>query len=335
MQKGKIAACACALLAVAAAVCLLVLNRNGAFAFADPAASQGQYLFCYFTGNEPEQERIHFAASEDGYHFTPLNGNRPVIAQTKGTGSVRDPYLFQGQDGAYHILATDMKSADGWNSNHCMISWRSDDLIHWMDETVIDLRAFPQTQSADRVWAPQAVFDPEKGEYLIYWSHHNAEGNDPNTVIWYAYSKDLKTLSTPPAELFRPVNGQDGIDGDIVEKDGVYYLYYKDEAEKCIRYAAADCLTGPYREPEENKVSLSRKHVEGNAIYRISGTETFVMMMDEYTNGSFFLQQTTDLMHFKKLRRRDYSLDFQPRHGSVLPIDEKAYQLLLEAYGTP
>ena len=41
----------------------------------------------------------------------------------------------------------------------------------------------------------------------------------------------------------------------------------------------ADCLTGPYREPEENEVSLSRKHVEGNFIYRIVGTDTFVMMM--------------------------------------------------------
>ena len=43
-----------------------------------------------------------------------------------------------------------------------------------------------------------------------------------------------------------------------------------------------------YREPEENEVSLSRKHVEGNFIYRIVGTDTFVMMMDEYTNGRFF-----------------------------------------------
>ena len=84
----------------------------------------------------------------------------------------------------------------------------------------------------------------------------------------------------------------------------------------------ADCLTGPYREPEENEVSLSRKHVEGNFIYRIVGTDTFVMMMDEYTNGRFFLQQTEDLVHFKKLRRRDYSLDFQPRHGSVLAVGE-------------
>lgn len=71
MKKGKIiAACAGVLLVAAAAGCLLVLHRNGVFEVATPAASsKGGYLFCYFTGNEPEQERIHFAVSKDGYHL--------------------------------------------------------------------------------------------------------------------------------------------------------------------------------------------------------------------------------------------------------------------------
>ena len=30
------------------------------------------YLFAYFVGNAPEQERIYFALSRDGYHFSPL-----------------------------------------------------------------------------------------------------------------------------------------------------------------------------------------------------------------------------------------------------------------------
>ena len=40
------------------------------------------YLFCYFTGNTPAQERVHYAVSEDGYNFRALNGNREVIIQT-------------------------------------------------------------------------------------------------------------------------------------------------------------------------------------------------------------------------------------------------------------
>jgi hypothetical protein len=46
-----------------------------------------KYLFCYFTGNEPENESVHFAVSEDGYNFTALNNNEPVIKQTLGKNS--------------------------------------------------------------------------------------------------------------------------------------------------------------------------------------------------------------------------------------------------------
>ena len=44
-----------------------------------------KYLFCYFTGNEPEKESINFALSEDGYNFTPLNDNNPVLYNEKGS----------------------------------------------------------------------------------------------------------------------------------------------------------------------------------------------------------------------------------------------------------
>lgn len=45
----------------------------------------GKYLFCYFIGNEPEKESINFAVSSDGYNFTPLNGNKAVLFNEKGT----------------------------------------------------------------------------------------------------------------------------------------------------------------------------------------------------------------------------------------------------------
>lgn len=34
------------------------------------------YLFAYFTGNGPGQEQIHFALSQDGFHYKALNDNR-------------------------------------------------------------------------------------------------------------------------------------------------------------------------------------------------------------------------------------------------------------------
>lgn len=48
-------------------------------------STEGAYLFCYFVGNEPEEQTIHFAASTDGYNFDVLNGNEAVIDQQLST----------------------------------------------------------------------------------------------------------------------------------------------------------------------------------------------------------------------------------------------------------
>lgn len=57
------------------------------------------------------------------------------------------------------------------------------------------------SETADRIWAPEVLFDKIRGEYMIYWSHHNV-GTEP-TVIKYAYTKDFKSLSTEPRVLLR------------------------------------------------------------------------------------------------------------------------------------
>src|SRR3954467_10370485 len=59
------------------------------------------YLFVYFTGNDKSEEAIHYALSNDGYHFWALNNDKPVIssAQISSTGGVRDPHILRGADG--------------------------------------------------------------------------------------------------------------------------------------------------------------------------------------------------------------------------------------------
>ena len=38
------------------------------------------YLFTYFNSNDPKDEQICYAISDDGYNFTPLNHGNPVIS---------------------------------------------------------------------------------------------------------------------------------------------------------------------------------------------------------------------------------------------------------------
>ena len=129
------------------------------------------YLFAYFLGNDPSQEQLSYAVSLDGYNFKALNNGKSVWKSSVGTECIRDPYIFKGEDGLYHLLATDMKSSLGWSSNRNLISAKSTDLVHWFDESLIEIaNKYQNMMNADRAWAPQAIYDSEKQSYLIYFA---------------------------------------------------------------------------------------------------------------------------------------------------------------------
>lgn len=300
--------------------------------FARPVKSkEGKYLFCYFTGNEPERERICFAVSEDGYNFKPLNNGKPVILQTKGKKCVRDPFIVKGHNNGYFIIATDMKSQEGWTSNHSLITWRSEDCLNWTDETVIDIRSFGgEFANTNRAWAPEVIYDEKEEKYFVYWSHSTKENDIAS--IYYAYTEDFKTLSRPTPLYAR--KGIQTIDADIAkcEKTNTYYLYFKYDETQKIAFVKSKSLTGPY---EDNPVvvSLAPTGVEGSAIYNINGTDTWVMCMDEYGKDYYFAQQTTDFENFLPLKREDYQYSINPRHASVVQISDEEYERLVKHFG--
>ena len=316
--------------------------------YAIPAISrEGAYLFCYFVGNEVNEQTIHLAVSTDGYNFEALNNNEAVITQTKGTGCVRDPYILKGPDEngkeCYFIVATDMNALDGWTSNHAIITWRSYDLVNWIDETVIDMRDFEGFETTTRAWAPQAIWDEEKGMYMVYWANSTLENDTAGH--YYAYTRDFKTFETEPQVLFGRWNEVDEetgevrnvqcIDGDIIynEKDGYYYLYFKEDLTQKIAYVKSKNLTGPYNQ-DYTICSLNWWGVEGSTMYRINGTNAWMMIMDEYSEGTFFGQMTRDFNKFKRVQRSRYGLDhLRPRHGSVVSITEDEYFRIVDHYG--
>ncbi len=316
--------------------------------YAYPAVSrEGAYLFCYFVGNEVDEQQIHLAVSTDGYRFNALKNNEPIIDQKLGTGCVRDPYILKGHDengkDCYFIIATDMNALEGWTSNHALITWRSYDLVNWIDETVIDIRQFKGFETTNRAWAPQAIWDENTGMYMVYWATSTLENDTAGH--YYAYTKDFKTFETEPKVLYGRWNEPDPetggtrniqcIDGDIIynEKDGYYYLYFKEDITQKIAYVKSKNLTGPYN-TDYTICSLNWFGVEGSSMYRINGTDAFMMIMDEYGNGTFFAQMTRDFESFRQVQRSTYSMNhLRPRHGSVVAISEEEYRALVNHYG--
>lgn len=336
-KTSKIIVTCLILVALAAAVTVpVVLYSLGYINYADPSPSdKGGYLLVYFGGNEPENETIRYAVSKDGYNFLPLNANEPVITQTMGTGCARDPHITRGRDGKFYLVATDMRSELGWTSNHSIVTWSSTDLVHWENETVIDLKDY--IPGTNRAWAPQAKWDHEKQMYMVYYSSSQwldeAAGTSTETCLWYAYTKDFTKFETQPEILFKTKSGADCIDGDIVRKDGKFYLYYKDQGIDNICYAVSDTLSGGYVAPENNVVNVRYQGVEGSFVYKLIGEDTYLMLMDSYKYGCFYLQQSEDLVNFKRVKASDYNFDFSPRHGAVIPLWDSEYQALAQAFG--
>lgn len=301
--------------------------------YATPVRSlSGKYMFCQFVGNRPEEERIHFAVSDDGYNFRPLNKNQPVIIQTKGKKCVRDPYIMRGENGYFYIIGTDMKSSEGWTSNHALVTWKSADLVEWTDETIIDMRDFGgEFANTNRAWAPQAIWDEKENAYMVYWAN-STEENDV-AAMYYAHTTDFKSITKP--QLLYERKGIQTIDGDIVynEKNGYFYMYFKHDEDQTIACVKSKILTGPY---EDNPVvvSLSKEGVEGSSMYPVTGTDSWIMIMDEYGTGNFFMQMTTDMENFMAVSPDDYSFDgVRPRHGSVMAITDEEYDRLVAAFG--
>lgn len=324
--------------------------------YAFPAVStEGAYVFCYFVGNEPDEQTIHLAVSTDGYNFAALNNNEAVIDQTKGTGCIRDPYIFSAKDESgkdcYYIVATDMDAGLGWTSNHAVIFWRSYDLINWEDEYVLDLRDFDGWENCNRAWAPQVIWDAEEGKYMLYlalseFDDPATEENEDIAQHYYLYTEDFKSFSDPEylygrrTEAFTRDDGWSGvgiqcIDGDMIynEKDGYYYLYFKEDLTQKIAHVKSRSASGPF-EGDYIICSLNYWGVEGSTMYRITGTDAWVMLMDEYSEGTFFPQMTRDFESFRRIRRAGMSVDhLKPRHGSVVAISEDEYFALCDHYG--
>ncbi|GGF14101.1 family 43 glycosylhydrolase [Hymenobacter cavernae] len=278
------------------------------------------YLFAYFTGNDKNEEAIRFALSNDGYHYVALNGNRPVIssAAISETGGVRDPHILRGADGkTFYMVATDMVSAKGWSSNRAMVLLRSTDLITWKSSIVNIQKKYRGQEDLQRVWAPQTIYDAKARKYMVYFSMKH--GKDPDK-IYYAYAnKDFTDLEGEPKQLFfSPTNGS-CIDGDIVQKDGRNYLFFKTEGQgNGIKIAVSDKLTGGYV-LQDKYVQQTTDPVEGAGTFKLNNSDDYILMYDVYTKGNYQFTRTHDLQHFTVVDS-EVSMNFHPRHGTVLPI---------------
>lgn len=294
------------------------------------------YLFTYFTGNHISEEAVCYAVSMDGYSYWALNGGKPVLDSKviSSTGGVRDPHILRGEDGkTFYMVLTDMVSANGWDSNRAMVLLKSNDLVNWTHTVINMQKKYEGQESLKRVWAPQTIFDPEAGKYMVYWSMQYAGGPD---VIYYAYANDDFTdLEGEPKVLFLPENRKSCIDGDIVYKDGVFHLFYKTEGHgNGIKVATTRSLTSGQWTEEPDYKQQTTDAVEGAGTFKLIGQDKYILMYDVYMKGRYQFTETTDLKNFKVIDN-DVKMNFHPRHGTIIPITRDELLRITENWGKP
>ncbi|MDR2813563.1 MAG: glycoside hydrolase family 43 protein, partial [Prevotellaceae bacterium] len=247
-------------------------------------------------------------------------------------GGVRDPHILRAEDGkTFYMVCTDMTSSKGWNSNRAMVLMKSGDLISWTSSVVSIQEKYPNQEDLKRVWAPQTAYDASVGKYLIYWSMKHGDAPD---IIYYAYAnKDFTGLEGEPKPFFLPKNGKACIDGAIVEKNGLYYMFYKTEGHgNGIKLAITDSLASGRWIEQPGYKQDTREAVEGSFVFKLTGSDKYIMMYDVYVKHQYQFCESVDLDRFKAIDT-EISMNFHPRHGSIIPITASEMRRITDQWG--
>ncbi len=304
----------------------LLCSLAVATSFAKPAG----FLFATFKGEpNPLAEQIYFATSTDGRTWKALHDGKPVLVSEVGEKGVRDPYLLRSHDGKkFFLIATDLNihlnpdwsRAVRGGSQHLVI-WESTDLVHWSAPRHVKVAP----ADAGCTWAPEAIYDEEKGDYLVFWASTTQRDDFAKHRIWAARTTDFVTFSAPFIYIEKPTTI---IDTTLVHDGSHYYRFTKDEKYKAITMEKASHLNGPWEDVPEFTLSKLVGY-EGPQIYQLEPAHNgqpavWGLILDHYAKGRGYQPWTTHALERGDFQPGEgFQFPFKFRHGSVLPLSSE------------
>lgn len=302
------------------------------------------YLMVYF---KDQTQSAYMAISSDGYNFTDLNGGEPIfdgtkLAEQKG---VRDPHIARGPDGGFYLAMTDLHifgqraghrttqwerpvEEYGWGNNRAIVLMKSFDLIHWTHSDFRVDKAFPELGDIGSSWAPQTIYDEQKGKMMVYFTIRVKNGD---SHIYYSYANDEFTrLETLPVRLY----DGGGIDGDITKVGDKYHLYIVSDAK--IFHGVSDKINQGYK-VTSNRIDPEKVSTEAPNLFKRLGTDRWVLMYDVYgarPNNMGFSETSdfinyTNLGHFNEGVMKGTNFE-RPKHGAVTHLTGKELKAIAD-----
>jgi arabinoxylan arabinofuranohydrolase len=306
------------------------------------AVTSGGFLFVTFKGETtPLTEQVYFGLSRDGRRWEALNGAEPVLVSRLGEKGVRDPFILRSHDGKrFYLLATDLSIHlnKDWKravrgGSRSIVVWESADLVRWSEPRMVRVAA----ADAGCTWAPEAVYDGAKRDYLVFWASTNAGDDFAKQRIWASRTRDFRSFGKPFVYVDKP---HQVIDTTIVHEGGKYYRFSKDEKLKAITLEVGGNLMGPWRDVAGFSLATLQGY-EGPQCFLLEPAApgrppTWCLLLDHYRERAGYKPfLSRDLSSGKFAPAAGFEFPFRFRHGSVLPLTAGEYARLKAAYGNP
>lgn len=293
-------------------------------------------------------EQVHFAVSKDGFNWETLNGGKPILTSSLGSGGVRDIEIVRRKDGKFSILATDLCVVKRMDENH-NIDWKdinhngSKYLSYWESDNIVDFSEqkllYFGRDDFGCLWAPEVTYDDENEEYLIHWGSTVRVDGFSHMSIYCCRTKDFKSFSYP--ELFFAKENEI-LDSHLVKHGDTWHLFYKNSSSPSGNmHETSECISGPFTHDDDFDGLMSYYTNPGS----YEAATTFVLPDGRWCLMLDFFGCPKDKMgyvpyvskkagdtHFKRADS-EFNFPYGFKHGKFIEISEEEYDRLKNHYG--
>lgn len=309
------------------------------------------YLLTHFV-EDPDGygEQVHLSLSDgdDPCSWVRLNGGRPVLRSDLGTTGVRDPFVVRGRD-EFFIVATDLRiyggDAAGWDAwtrhgSRDLVVWRSTDLVTWSEPWTLEVA--PPT--AGMAWAPEALYDADRGEFLVYWSSALYEPEDEEhrgaaySRVLAAWTPDFRQLGEPRVLVDR---GTAVIDTTMLIEDGVVHRISKQESfaadsDRVFHEVGPEIFSDRYRTVATRIGADLYDRLEAPLVFRDHHADVWYLFVDQYSRRpqGYVGFSTTELAEgrWEPIPSERFHMPPDTKHGGVLPLVGGEWRRLRDAF---
>jgi hypothetical protein len=302
-----------------------------------PSGDPRGYLLVHFVEDpDGEGENVYFSLSDgdDPRSWVRLNGGQPVLR------SGLDELFVVATD--LRIYGGDDAGWDAWtrHGSRDLVVWRSTDLLTWSQPWTLEVA--PPT--AGMAWAPEALYDAARGEFLVFWSSALYDVDDVDhrgdaySRVLAAWTPEFRRLGDVRVLIDR---GTGVIDTTMLVQDGVVHRISKEESfadgsDRIYHEVGPDVFSDDYRTVATRIGADLYDKLEAPLIFKDHHDDVWYLFLDQYGRrpqgyvGFSTTQPTSG--RWEPIPSDRFHMPPDTKHGAVLPLRGDEWRRLREAY---